>query len=175
MYEKNERKKGVIFFLQFYTTKIRGKFWNPVVFTYSIVADSFWMEESRIADRWLAMPESTWTWRSRTSARRWWSTGEIRIGLLGPVVARLCVLKSLSSISSEYSVIEAMRDLGASFWNIILIIISILLKRIFFCILFATTRILRNSFCVYTLPHFWYIFFVVQSQNFCLQHRRSFW
>ena len=115
MYEKIERKKGVIFFLQFYTTKIRGKFLNPVVFTYSIVADSFWREERRIADRWLAMPESTWTWRSRTSARRWWSTGEIRIGLLGPVVARLGVLKALSSISSEYSAIEAMRDRGASF------------------------------------------------------------
>ena len=175
MYEKNERKKGVIF-SSILHDKIKGEILKPSYFTYSIVADSFWREERRIADRWLAMPESTWTWRSRTSARRWWSTGEIRIGLLGPVVARLGVLKSLSSISSEYSAIEAMRDLGASFWNIILIIISILLKRIFFAVILLLHEFWGIFFCFYTLPHFFLVqFFLVQSQNFHLQYRKSFW
>ena len=147
MYEKIER---VIFFSSILHDKNQRDNLKPRLydFTYSILADSFWREEIRTADKWEAIPESTWAWRSSASARRWWSTGEILNGLLGPVVARLGVLKAPSSISSEYSATEAMRDSGASFWNIILIIISILLKRIFFAV-WTTTRILRIFFALH--------------------------
>ena len=44
---------------------------NIFDFTYSILAASSWREESRTADQWEAIPESTWAVRSNAVARRW--------------------------------------------------------------------------------------------------------
>ena len=58
MYEKIER---VIFFPSILHDKNKGEILKPILydFTYSILADSSWREESRTADQWDAIPEST--------------------------------------------------------------------------------------------------------------------
>ena len=112
VYEKSEMRK------EFFLHDKKRLILNISDFTYSILAASSWREESRTADQWEAIPESTWAVRSNAFARRWWSIGESLKGLLGPVVVLLGVFKIPSSYSSVYSVLEANLERGAKFWNV---------------------------------------------------------